>query len=109
MTIQTARSPSDRCPKCGRRPKRSSEQSRRYWKLVYRVADEYLPDGQRFSARVWHEQFKAYWLGCDEMALPDGRTMVIPKSTADLSVDEFSDFMTAVESWAASRNVFLED
>jgi hypothetical protein len=35
--------------------------------------------------------------------------MSIPRSTADLSVDEFSDYMTAVEAWANARGVWLDE
>ena len=99
----------DRCPVCGRQDKRSNEQSRRYWKIVYRVADEYKPDGRQFAPQTWHLQFRSYWLGCDEVRLPSGETIAVPRSTTDLDVDEFSNFMTAVEAWANARGVYLDD
>jgi hypothetical protein len=100
---------SDRCPACGRRETRSSEANRRYWQLVCRVSEGYTPDGRTFSPEVWHEQFKRHWLGKRDFTLPSGETISITRSTADLSTDEFSDFMTAVEAWANSRNVYLDE
>jgi len=35
--------------------------------------------------------------------------VTIVRSSADLDVDAFSDYMTKVEAWAAERGVFLED
>jgi len=58
---------------------------------------------------VWHEQCKRQWLGKRDFTLPSGETISVTNSTADLSVDEFSDYMTAVESWANSRGVYLPD
>jgi hypothetical protein len=63
-----------------------------------------------FGPQTWHLQCRKHWLGCDDATLPTGETMSIPRSTADLSVDEFSDYMTAVEAWAnARRNVYLDE
>lgn len=104
-----ATSPSDRCPTCGRKKKRSTDANARYWSLLFKIADQYKPDGQQFSAETWHLQCKAYWLGKVDVTLPDGSVVVSPKSTADLSVDEFSDYMTKVEAWAASRDVYLDE
>lgn len=100
---------SDRCPTCGRRKKRSTDANARYWSLLYRIADQYRPDGQQFSAETWHLQARKYWLGCTDMKLPTGEVLSIPHSTAELSVEEFSDYMTQVEEWANNRGVFLDE
>jgi hypothetical protein len=77
--------------------------------LLFKIADQYRPDGKQYSADVWHLQCRKYWLGCTDATLPSGDVLAIPNSTADLSVDEFSDYMTKVEAWAASRDVFLDE
>jgi hypothetical protein len=35
--------------------------------------------------------------------------MMIPESTADLDVPEFSDYLTKCEAWAAERDIYAED
>ena len=100
---------SNRCPACGRLQKRSSEANRRYWLLLHLIAEKITPEGNRYSAEQWHIYAKSRWLGCDEMKLPNGKTLLIPKSSADLDTADFNDFMTAVEAWASERDVFLDD
>ena len=98
-----------RCPACGRREKRNSEQNKRYWKLVALVAANVKPGGNVFSVSSWHEWTKSKWLGCEDVRLPNGATLTVPNSSADLDPAEFSDFMTAFEAWAAERDVYLPD
>ena len=99
----------ERCPTCKRRLKRNHDQNARYWALLHAIADKVRPGGNSYSAEQWHVYAKSRWLGCDDFILPNGKTLVIPRSTADLDVAAFNDFMTAVEAWAAERDVFLED
>lgn len=73
------------------------------------MADRLRPRGQAFSAETWHLWAKTRFLGADDHVLPNGKTLVIPHSTAGLDVAEFSDYMTAVESWANEHDVYLED
>lgn len=65
--------------------------------------------GQTFSAETWHQYAKSKWIGCDDMKLPNGKTLTVPKSSADLDTAAFGDYMTAVESWAAELGVYLDD
>lgn len=73
------------------------------------MSEEYAPDGRHFSPEVWHEQFKRHWLGADDLRLPSGETLIRARSSADLSVEEFSAYMDQVEAWAASRDVYLDE
>jgi hypothetical protein len=98
-----------RCPTCKRRLKRSSEANRRYWALLHAIAERIKPGGHLYSAETWHAYFKSRFLGCDDVPMPNGKTLVIPRSTADLETDIFGDYMTRCEEWANSRGVFLED
>jgi hypothetical protein len=69
--------------------------------LVKKVGD--------YSTDSWHLYFKQRFLGQDEVKLPNGKIVQIPKSTADLPVDDMSTYYTKVEQWAAERGVFLGD
>jgi hypothetical protein len=73
------------------------------------MAEGIHPRGQTFSAETWHLWCKSKWLGCTDHILPNGKTMTIARSTAELDVPEFDAYMTAVEAWANERGVFLED
>ena len=100
---------SDRCPVCKRRITRSSEANRRYWALLYAMSEKIKPRGQVFTAEAWHYWCKSKWLGCDDFVLPNGKTLVIPRSTANLDTAEFNAYMTAVEAWANDHGAYLED
>lgn len=99
----------ERCPTCGRKKKRSSQANARYWALVYKIAENVKVGADVFSGPTWHIYFKQRYLGCDDIKLPNGTTMTIPKSTADEDSPEFSDYMTKVEAWAAEREVYLDE
>ena len=99
-----------RCPACGRREKRSSEQNARYWAIVARVTKDLRGDGgAEYDLRAWHAWFKFRFLGGEDVKLPNGYVMTQPKSSADEDTPEFSDYMTAVEAWAAERGVYLSE
>lgn len=100
---------SDRCPTCKRRKTRSHEANARYWLLLHVIADKLKPQGNAYSADTWHEYMKSRFLGCEEFALPNGKTLQIPRSSAALDVGEFNDYMTAVEAWADEHDVYLDE
>ncbi len=104
----------DRCPTCHRRHKRSNEANRRYWLLLHEIADKVHPKGEdgkpeSFSAESWHKYFKQRFVGCDEVKLPNRKTIIVLRSSADLDTAEFNDYMTQVEAWASEHNVYLAD
>jgi len=99
----------DRCHACGRRHKRSNPANGRYWALLHAIAEKVKPGGVSYSADTWHQYAKSRWLGCDDVELPNGRTLSMPRSTANLDVAEFNDYMGKVEAWAAERDVWLAD
>ena len=77
---------------------------------MYHALSERLPvRGQHFSPDVWHLWAKSKWLGCEDRVLPSGKVITVPNSTAGLKPPAFNDYMTAVESWANERGVYLED
>lgn len=97
----------DRCPVCHRKHRRSNPANSRYWALLHLCAER-LADGQ-YSAEQMHVYFKSKYLGCDDVQMPNGKTLTIPRSTAGLDVAEFGEYMDKVEADAAQRGVFLAD
>ncbi len=83
------------------RRKRTKQQNKRYWGkgVLAQIAEQAILEGKRYSAEIWHEQFKRQFIGVEE--LPNGD--VVGMSSADLSTTDFSDFCTQVEAWAASE------
>jgi hypothetical protein len=65
--------------------------------------------GVRYSADQFHIYYKSRFLGCDDMMLPNGRTISIPRSTAGLDVAEFAAYFDAVQADCAERGVYLAD
>ncbi len=56
-----------------------------------------------------HVYYKLRFLGGSEHALPNGKTVLLPKSTADLDTVEFGDYMTQVEADLNERDIFLDE
>jgi hypothetical protein len=98
-----------RCPTCRRPVKRSPQANARYWLLLHLIAESLRPGGAEYSADQWHAYMKSRFLGCDDVTLPNGKTLTIPRSSASLDRREFAEYMEQVEAWAAERGVFLED
>lgn len=65
--------------------------------------------GQRYSADTFHTYYKSRFLGADDVTLPNGKTLTIPRSSADLATDEFADYFDRVQADAAERGVYLAD
>ncbi len=55
-----------------------------------------------------HLYYKLRFLGGDEHTLPNGKTILLPHSTADLDTAAFSDYMTQVEADLNERDIFLD-
>ena len=97
------------CPTCLRRHKRSTEANRLYWALLHAISEKLPVQTQTYSADQWHLYLRSKFLGCDDMKLPNGKIVTIPKSTADLDVPEFSEYYDKVSHWAAEHNVWLPE
>ena len=98
-----------RCPTCGRRKTRSNNANARLWLLYHKMSDKLKPQGNAYTAETWHEYCKSRFLGMDDVKLPNGKVIHKAKSSADLSTEEFSEFMAAVESWAMEHGVYLDE
>lgn len=76
---------------------------------MHLIAENVKPEGKSYAPETWHTWAKSRFLGCDDFVLPNGKTLTIPKSSADLDTAAFADFQTQVEAWAAERGVYLAD
>jgi hypothetical protein len=99
----------ERCPTCKRKMKRSSEANRRYWLLLHMAAQKLKPEGVQYSAETFHVYYKLRFLGGDDIKLPNGKVIVMPKSSADLDKTEFHDYVTQVEQDLNERGVYLDE
>ncbi len=98
-----------RCPTCGRKQKRSSDANARYWLLLHKIAATLKPDGKSYSPEQFHTYYKSRFLGCDDVPMPNGKTLTIPRSTAGMDSPDFARFQEQVEADAAERGVYLDE
>jgi hypothetical protein len=83
--------------------KRNAEQNRMYWGGILRqIADQAWVSGQQYTADTWHEYFARKFGVCEDVTLPGGEVVVRRKSTTQMTVGEFSEYMTRVQADAAS-------
>lgn len=99
----------DRCPTCKRKIRRTNEANRRYWLLLHVIADKVKPEGQQYSPETWHTYFKLKLLGGDDVKLPNGKVIVVTKSSAELDTSEFHAYAEQVELWAGERGAYLDE
>lgn len=99
----------DRCPTCRRKIRRSNEANRRYWLVLHTLADKVKPKEVHYSAETWHTYFKLKLLGGDDVRLPNGKVIVVPKSSAELDKSEFHAYAEQVELWMNERGVYLDE
>jgi len=84
--------------------KRNAEQNRFYWGVILRdIAEQAWVGAAQFDKDVWHEFFARKFGVCEDVTLPDGETIVRRKSTTNMSVHEFSEYMTKVQAHAAAE------
>jgi hypothetical protein len=98
----------ERCPTCGRKHKRSTQANALYWVLLHTAAERLRPGGKQYSAESYHTLMKSKYLGCDDIPLPNGKTVSVPRSTANLDAGEFGDYFAKVEAELAQHGVFLD-
>lgn len=84
--------------------KRSTEANGYYWSfLLEQIADQAWVEGRQYSKDVWHEFFAQEYAEKIEFSLPDGSLMTRRKSTTEMKVSEFSDYLQKVEAYAATE------
>ena len=84
--------------------RRNSEQNRRLWGYLYKtIAEQAWVNEKQYTKDIWHEFFAREFGVCDEMVLPTGEIITRRKSTTEMSVKEFADFMQQIEIYAAQQ------
>jgi hypothetical protein len=82
--------------------KRNELQNRRYWGyLLKHISEQSFVNGQQFDKDVWHEYLARKFGVLEEVTLPDGEIITRRKSTTQMSVSEFGEYMENVQSYAA--------
>lgn len=84
--------------------RRRSIQNRRYWAVLNEIADQLGYDDE-----TWHHYFARRFIGVKDVRLPDGEIIHVGQSTTELSVGEFTDYMTSIEAWAVEKGVIFND
>lgn len=83
--------------------KRNAEQNRFYWGALLRdISEQAWVDGKQFDKDTWHEYFARKFGVCEDVMLPTGEVVVRRKSTAQMSVGEFSEYIAKVQACAAA-------
>jgi hypothetical protein len=84
--------------------KRNELQNRRYWGyLLKHISEQSFVNGQQFDKDVWHEYLARKFGVLEEITLPDGEIIMRRKSTTQMSVSEFGEYMENVQSYAAMK------
>jgi len=82
--------------------KRNTAQNARLWGYLYKtISQQAFVNGKQYDSDVWHEMFARKFGVCDELTLPDGEIITRRKSTTQMSVSEFGEYMENVQSYAA--------
>jgi hypothetical protein len=80
---------------------RNAQQNRFYWGAVLKqISEAAWVDGKQYDKDTWHEFFARKYGVLDELTLPDGEIITRRKSTTQMSVGEFSEYLDAVQSYA---------
>ena len=78
--------------------KRSNEQNARYWALLSEISEQVQVGGRYFDRDVWHE-----WMKDRFGPKIDGPTGLLSASTSQMNTEQFNQYMTQVESFAAQE------
>lgn len=86
--------------------RRSNPQNAFYWSCIVGTFLKYWNDNKTFERVVdvafVHDILKSKFLGWTEQVLPGGEIVRMPKSSARLTVSEFSDYVTYCQEWGES-------
>ena len=84
--------------------KRSNEANAFYWAfLLQQISEQVWTEGRQYSKNVWHEYFAQMFAEKIEITLPDGSILNRRKSTSEMKMGEFSDYLQRVEAFAATE------
>jgi hypothetical protein len=80
---------------------RNAQQNRFYWGAVLKqISEQGWVDGRQFDKDTWHEYFARKFGVLDELILPDGEIITRRKSTTQMSVGEFSEYLNQIQAYA---------
>jgi hypothetical protein len=83
---------------------RNAQQNRFYWGAVLKaISEQAWVEGRQFDKDAWHEYFARKFGVLDEVTLPDGEIITRRKSTTQMSVGEFSQYLNDVQAYATSE------
>ena len=91
-----------------RKPKRSLDQNRYYWAVLTDISEQVVP-GKAYEPSIWHEYLRALFLPQRMVELPDGSVKMLEASTAELRVNEFSEYLEKVIKWALEHDVVFSE
>lgn len=84
--------------------KRTLEQNAFLWGFLLRqIAEQIWVEGRQYSDEVWHIHLAEMFAEKIEIPLPDGTIHIRRKSTSEMSVSEFSDYLNKIEAYAATE------
>ncbi|MBN3757198.1 recombinase [Paraburkholderia sp. Tr-20389] len=83
---------------------RNAQQNKFYWGAVLKqIAEQAWIDGKQFDKDTWHEYFARKYGVLDELILPDGEIITRRKSTTQMSVGEFSEYLNRIQAHATGE------
>ncbi|THF64336.1 RusA family crossover junction endodeoxyribonuclease [Pseudothauera rhizosphaerae] len=84
--------------------KRNAEQNRFYWgPVLTTIAEQAWVNGRRFDKDVWHEHYARLFGVMEEIVLPSGEIVTRRKSTTQMTVGEFSEYLDRVQADASQE------
>lgn len=84
--------------------KRTTQANAFYWgPVLTTIAEQAWVQGRQYSKDVWHEHFACLYLPRTEIVTPYGEIVARRKSTTELSVGEFSEYLQRVQAAAATE------
>lgn len=87
--------------------KRSAAQNRLLWRWYSEISAQYLVEGKRLSKDEWHHLCAMKFLGVKIIEI-GGKAYPMPlKSTTELKVGEFSEYLLEIESEFLPKGVVL--
>lgn len=87
--------------------RRSQSQNRMYWKWLTEISEQYYVEGERLSKEDWHDLCRMKWLGVKVITLAGKEYPRPAKSTTELKVGEFSEYLLEIESEFLPKGVVL--
>lgn len=84
--------------------KRNNEQNKFYWGAVLSaIAEQAWVNGRQYDKDTWHEYLARRFGVQEEVTLPDGEIVTRRKSTTQMTVGEFSEYLNRVQAYAATE------